>query len=97
MDVLCAYGFPPQYSLQGTSRCCFILNVDWSALTNRGAAQFRGLIRDHNDNLCKGYYGSIGYANILPPEIMALFQVIHLCWEVGFILHWTVQLQHTFR
>jgi len=61
-----------------------ILNVDGSALTNPGAARFGGLIRDHNGKFIKGYYGSIGYSNVLHAEIMTLFHGIQLCWEAGF-------------
>jgi len=58
--------------------------VDGSALTNPSAAGFRGLIRDHNDKFIKGYYGGIGYSNILHAKIMVLFHGIQLCWEPGF-------------
>lgn len=60
------------------------LNVDGSAINNPGWVGFGGVIRDHNGVFKKGFYGSVGYSNILHAELMALFLGISLCWELGF-------------
>lgn len=59
------------------------LNVDGSAITNPRQAGFSGLIRDHRGEFRRGFYGSIGYSDIMPAELMVIFHGISLCWELG--------------
>lgn len=59
------------------------LNVDGSAMTNPGLAGFGGIVRDSNGKFVRGFYGSVGWSDILHAEVMAIFHGLRMCWEVG--------------
>lgn len=60
------------------------LNVDGSAINNPGMAGFGGLMRDCDGCFLHGFYGTVGVSDILHAKLMALFQGVPLCWELGY-------------
>lgn len=58
--------------------------VHGSALPNPGLAGFGGLVTDSTGAFLKGFYGSVGYSNILHAGIQALYHGLSLCWDWGF-------------
>ena len=60
------------------------LNVDGSFRGNSGSARFGGLARGDDGRWIFGFYGSIGLAGNLLPELIATFQGLCLAWNHGF-------------
>lgn len=60
------------------------LNIEGSALTNSGQAEFCGLIRNHEENFILGFSGLVRISNIMHADLMALLRGPSLCWYEGF-------------
>lgn len=61
-----------------------VLNVDGSALSNPGQTGVGGLVRNSSGEFLFGYYGSVGYSDIMHVEVVALLRGIKLCREAGY-------------
>ena len=73
---LVSWVWPPQSFIK--------LNVDESSQGNPGLARFGGLARGEDGRWIFGFYGSIGFAGNLLPELMAICQGLRLAWDRGF-------------
>ena len=73
---LISWVWPPQGFIK--------LNVDGSSQGNPGLAGFGGLARSDDGKWIFGFYGSIGFAGNLLPELIAICQGLRLAWDRGF-------------
>ena len=62
----------------------FKLNVDGSSFGNPGEAGFGGLVRGADGHWIFSFYGSVGFADNLLPELMAICNGLHIAWEHGY-------------
>ncbi|KAJ1427543.1 Ribonuclease H domain [Sesbania bispinosa] len=58
------------------------LNVDGSA--HLGRASYGGLLRDDRGCWIAGFWGNLGYSEILHAELQAIYYGLKLCWEKGY-------------
>lgn len=61
-----------------------VLNVDGSSIGNLGPAGFGGIFRDNDGSWMHGFVGSIGHANNLLTELLALYNGLSLAWRKGY-------------
>jgi hypothetical protein len=59
-----------------------ILNVDGSSISNSGVSGFRGLIRNSDGAWAHGFAGNIEFFNILHAELLEVYHVLVLAWEL---------------
>ena len=58
--------------------------MDGSSRGNPGLAGFGGLARGEDGRWIFSFYGSIGFAGNLLPELIAIYQGLRLAWDHGF-------------
>ncbi|GAU24890.1 hypothetical protein TSUD_116140 [Trifolium subterraneum] len=61
---------------------CMILKVDGSSIGNPGVSGFGGLIRNSDGAWVQSFVGNIGFSNILPAELLAVYHGLALAWEL---------------
>ncbi|KAL3509953.1 hypothetical protein ACH5RR_029354 [Cinchona calisaya] len=60
------------------------LNVDGSLITSSGLADGRGLVRDSNGLLLRGFACSFGHQTIMAAKAMSQIEGINLCLQLGY-------------
>ncbi|KAJ1404238.1 Ribonuclease H domain [Sesbania bispinosa] len=60
------------------------LNVDGSSMGNPGMAGFGGLLRDCAGAWLQGFCGSVGVAEVLKVELLAILHGLNIAWRDGF-------------
>lgn len=62
---------------------CYKINIDGSHRRNSGNPACGGLIRDSNEIFVKGFFGRVGYANVLWAKLQALGLGIKLAKQMN--------------
>ncbi|GAU30888.1 hypothetical protein TSUD_15740 [Trifolium subterraneum] len=60
-----------------------ILNVDGSSIGNPGISCFGGLIRNADGAWVHGFFGNLGFTNILHAELLTIYKGLLLAWELN--------------
>jgi hypothetical protein len=59
-----------------------ILNADGSSIGNPGIFGFGGLLRTADGAWVHGFFGNLGFTNILHAELMAIYKGLLIAWEL---------------
>jgi ribonuclease HI len=60
-----------------------ILNVDGNSIGNPGVSGYGGLLRTADGAWVHGFFGNLGFTNILHAELMAIYKGLLLAWEMN--------------
>ncbi|KAK2425147.1 hypothetical protein QL285_035429 [Trifolium repens] len=60
-----------------------ILNVDGSSIGNPGVSGYGELLRTADGAWVHGFFGNLGFTNILLAELMAIYKGLLLAWEMN--------------
>jgi hypothetical protein len=60
-----------------------VLNVDGSSLGNPGASGFGGVLKNSDGSWIGSFSGSVGFSNVLPVELLALYDGLRMAWDKG--------------